>query len=166
MNGADPLLRVQGLSVGSDTPGGLVHPVRAQTFSIAAREVVGLVGDAGSGKSTAALALLGLVRAPGRILGGSVTFGGQDLLTLPDADIRAIRGRDIGIIVQNPRAALNPMLKVGRQIGFAFAAHNQASARQTRAQAVELLRMVGINDPERRAGAYAHERRAAWHSPR
>ena len=157
MNAADPLLRVQGLSVGYDTPGGLVHPVRALTFSIAAREVVGLVGDAGSGKSTAALALLGLVRAPGRILGGSVTFGGQDLLTLPDADIRAIRGRDIGIIVQNPRAALNPMLKVGRQIGFAFGAHNQASARQTRAQAVELLRMVGINDPERRAGAYAHE---------
>lgn len=157
MNGAEPLLRVQGLSVGYDTPGGLVHPVRNLSFSIAAREVVGLVGDAGSGKSTAALALLGLVRAPGRILGGSVAFGGQDLLTLPDADIRAIRGRDIGIIVQNPRAALNPMLKVGRQIGFAFGAHNKASDRETRAQAVQMLRMVGINDPERRAGAYAHE---------
>jgi peptide/nickel transport system ATP-binding protein len=150
---AEALLEVSGLSVGY----GATHPVRDVSFRIAPREVVGLVGDAGSGKSTTALALLGLARPPGRILGGEVIFGGRDLLRLPDAEVRAIRGRDIGIIVQNPRAALNPMLKVGRQIGHVFRAHNTATGAEAKARAVEMLRMVGINDPERRVEAYAHE---------
>ncbi len=129
-------------------------PVDGVDLTINPREVVGLVGDAGSGKSTLALALLGLARPPGRIT-GHVDFDGQDLLTLPDDALRAIRGRDIGIIVQNPRAALNPMLRVGRQIGHAHAAHNPPT--DTRAKAVEMLRLVGINDPERRVDSYAHE---------
>lgn len=129
-------------------------PVDGVNLTINPREVVGLVGDAGSGKSTLALALLGLARPPGRIT-GRVDFGGQDLLTLPDEAIRQIRGRDIGIIVQNPRAALNPMLRVGRQIGYAHAAHNPPT--DTRAKAVEMLRLVGINDPERRVDSFAHE---------
>jgi oligopeptide/dipeptide ABC transporter ATP-binding protein len=154
---AAPLLEVRGLSVGYAAPEGLVVPVEDLSFAIAPREVVGLVGDAGAGKSTAALALMGLVRPPGRILAGEVRFAGRDLLAMSEDDRRAIRGRDIGIIVQNPRAALNPMLKVGRQIGHVFRAHNPAGAAEARARAVELLRMVGINDPERRAEAFAHE---------
>lgn len=153
----DALLSVRDLRVGYDVPGGMVTPVAGASFDVREREVVGLVGDAGSGKSTTALALLGLARAPGRILGGSVTFAGRDLLTLPDEEIRRIRGREIGIIVQNPRAALNPMLRVGRQIGHAYRAHNRATKAEARAQAVEMLRLVGINDPERRTEAYAHE---------
>jgi oligopeptide/dipeptide ABC transporter ATP-binding protein len=129
-------------------------PVDGVDLTINPREVVGLVGDAGSGKSTLALALLGLARPPGHIT-GHVRFDGQDLLTLPDEAIRQIRGRDIGIIVQNPRAALNPMLRVGRQIGFAHAAHNPPT--DTRAKAIEMLRLVGINDPERRVDSFAHE---------
>ena len=154
---ADPILSVRDLAVGYATPAGLLQPVKGVSFDIAPREVVGLVGDAGSGKSTTALALLGLVRAPGRIIAGTVRFGGRDLLSLPDAEIRAIRGREIGIIVQNPRAALNPMLKIGRQIGHAYEAHNASTPAETRAQAIEMLRMVGINDPERRVNAFAHE---------
>lgn len=129
-------------------------PVDGVDLTINPREVVGLVGDAGSGKSTLALALLGLARPPGRIT-GHVDFDGRDLLTLPDDQIRQIRGRDIGIIVQNPRAALNPMLRVGRQIGYAHAAHNPPA--DTRAKAIEMLRLVGINDPERRVDSFAHE---------
>ena len=153
----DPLLRVRDLKVGYEVSGDLIVPVDGVSFDLNTREVVGLVGDAGSGKSTTALALMGMARPPGKILGGKVEFDGCDLLTLPDAEIRAIRGRDIGIIVQNPRAALNPMLRVGRQIGHAYRAHNDVTAAEARMQAVEMLRFVGINDPERRVEAYAHE---------
>ncbi len=144
------LLRAHNLRVSY----GDTTPVDGVDLTINPREVVGLVGDAGSGKSTLALALLGLARPPGRIT-GHVDFDGRDLLTLPDDQIRQIRGRDIGIIVQNPRAALNPMLRVGRQIGYAHAAHNPPT--DTRAKAVEMLRLVGINDPERRVDSFAHE---------
>jgi len=152
-----PILTVRDLAVGYPVAGRMLCPVKGVSFTLHEREVVGLVGDAGSGKSTTALALLGLARAPGRIMGGSVEFGGRDLLKLPDEQIRAIRGRDIGIIVQNPRAALNPMLRIGRQIGNAYQAHNPASHKAARRQAIEMLRMVGINDPERRVDSFAHE---------
>ncbi|MEM9198863.1 MAG: ABC transporter ATP-binding protein, partial [Pseudomonadota bacterium] len=153
----DALLTVAGLAVDYPTPQGATTPLRNVSFSIGAGEMVGLIGDAGSGKSTLALALLGLVRPPGTIAGGAVTFDGQDLLGLPEDDLRALRGRDIGVIVQNPRAALNPMLRVGRQIGTVYRAHNQASAADARNKAVEMLTRVGINDPERRVASYAHE---------
>ncbi len=157
MNATDPILSVRDLRVGYEVPGALVTPVQSVSFDISPHEVVGLVGDAGSGKSTTALALMGLARAPGKILGGKVMFGGQNLLDLPDAEIRKIRGRDIGIIVQNPRSALNPMLRVGRQIGYAYQAHNKATDAQARAHAIDMLRLVGINDPERRVEALAQE---------
>ncbi|MCC5973693.1 MAG: ABC transporter ATP-binding protein [Rubellimicrobium sp.] len=152
-----PLIEVRDLQVTYRTDKVATRPVDGVSFAINPREVVGLIGDAGSGKSTTALALLGLARPPGRITGGQIRFDGRDLLTLPDTDLRDIRGRDIGIIVQNPRASLNPMLRVGRQIGFAYQAHNPATEAEARKQAVEMLRMVGINDPERRAEAFAHE---------
>ena len=153
----EPLLQVRDLRVGYQVPGDFVLPVDGVSFDLNPHEVVGLVGDAGSGKSTIALALMGLARSPGKIIGGSAIFDGCDLLSLPDDEIRAIRGRDIGIIVQNPRAALNPMLRVGQQIGYAYRAHNRVSETEARTQAVEMLRLMGINDPERRVAAYAHE---------
>jgi peptide/nickel transport system ATP-binding protein len=157
MSKDEPLLSVRDLKVGYEVPGGLVTPVDGVSFDLRPREVVGLVGDAGSGKSTTALALMGLARPPGKILNGQVMFDGQDLLELADADIRKIRGRDIGLIVQNPRAALNPLLRIGPQIGHAYRAHNKATPAEARQQAIEMLRLVGINDPERRVEAYAHE---------
>lgn len=152
-----PLIDVRDLQVTYRTEKAATRPVDGVSFAINPREVVGLIGDAGSGKSTTALALLGLARPPGRITKGQIHFEGHDLLTLPDEQLRAIRGRDIGIIVQNPRASLNPMLRVGRQIGFAYQAHNKATDAEAGRQAIEMLRMVGINDPERRAEAFAHE---------
>ncbi len=151
------LLTVRNLQVTYRSETAVSRPVDGVNLTIHPREVVGLVGDAGSGKSTTALALLGLARAPGKITGGEVILEGRDILKMSDADARAIRGRDIGIIVQNPRSALNPMLRVGRQIGFAYKAHNDTTEGEARKQAVDMLRMVGINDPERRVEAYAHE---------
>lgn len=153
----ESLLRVRGLEVSYPVPGGSVRPVAGVDFEIRGREVVGLVGDAGSGKSTVALALLGLARPPGRITAGEVMFEGRDLLKLAEHELRAIRGRDIGVIVQNPRAALNPMLRVGTQIANVYRAHNSATPAEARRQAVEMLRLVGINDPERRVDSFAHE---------
>ena len=154
---APPLLEVADLTVGYPVADSYFCPVDGLSMTIREREIVGLIGDAGSGKSTVALALLGLARAPGRILSGSVFFQGQDLLALDDAAIRRIRGRDIGIIVQSPRKALNPMLRIGRQIGYAYQAHNTASDGAAQHKAIEMLRKVGINDPERRSASYAHE---------
>lgn len=152
-----PVIAVQGLKVRYPTPNGAVTPIEGLDLAVHEHEVVGLVGDAGSGKSTAALAMMGIVRPPGIIEAGSVQFGGRDLLTLDEEALRTIRGNQIGIIVQNPRASLNPMLRVGRQIANVYGAHNEATAREERLRAVEMLRMVGINDPERRVNAYAHE---------
>ncbi len=152
-----PVIAVDGLTVRYDTPLGAVTPIRDLSLTIHEREVVGLVGDAGSGKSTAALAMMGVVRPPGVIASGSVAFGGQDLLSLDEEELRSIRGNQIGIIVQNPRGSLNPMLRIGKQIANVYGAHHRSSGREGRDKAIEMLKMVGINDPERRVNAYAHE---------
>lgn len=151
------LLAAENLVVGYPDDGRYVTPINGASFQIGAREVVGLIGDAGSGKSTLALALMGLVRGAGRILGGSVMFGGRNILALDANAQRDLRGKEISAIVQNPRGALNPMLKIGTQIGNAYKAHNDVSKAEARRQAVEMLKLVGINDPERRVSAYAHE---------
>jgi peptide/nickel transport system ATP-binding protein len=149
----DAVLSVRDLSVGFHGK----TAVRAASFDIAPGEIVGLTGDSGSGKSTLGLALLGLVRQPGRILDGQVLLEGTDLLALPEAERRSRRGRQIGLIVQNPRGALSPLHKVGAQIQSVLRAHQPMTAAQSHERAVGLLRQLGLNDPERRAGAYPHE---------
>jgi oligopeptide/dipeptide ABC transporter ATP-binding protein len=136
---------------------GEVTALKDFSLAIAPGEIVGLIGEGGCGKSTAALAMLGLLRPPARAVAGRVMLGGQDLLRLPHEALRALRGREVGLIVQNPRAALNPMLPIGWQIATVFRAHSDATAEAARQHAVAMLRMVGINDPERRAAAYPHE---------
>ena len=151
------ILCAENLKVTYRTTGGPVSPLVDFSLSIREREVVGLIGDAGSGKSTAALALMGVVRPPGYIEKGRVAFCGDDLLGKSEEELRLLRGRDIGIIVQNPRGALNPMLRVGSQIGNVYRSHNDVGRRDAASHAVDMLRMVGINDPERRVDSYAHE---------
>ncbi len=151
------VLRAEGLRVTYRTEDGPVSPLKDFSLTIREREVVGMVGDAGSGKSTAALALMGVVRPPGRIEAGQVIFGEEDLLQKDEDALRKLRGKDIGIIVQNPRGALNPMLRVGSQIGNVYRAHNDVSRSAASSRAVDMLRKVGINDPERRVDSYAHE---------
>ena len=126
-------------------------------ISLKPGEIVGLTGPSGSGKSTLALALLGMVRRGLRFDGGAVRFEGHDLLALGEAEIRTIRGRDIGLITQSPRAAFHPMLTIGRQIGRFWMSHTGGSKAAARARAIEMLKRVGINDPARRVDAYIHE---------
>lgn len=153
----DVILSARGLTVAFPRQNGEVRVVDGLALDIRAGEFVGLMGQPGCGKSSAAAALLGLVKPPGRIVSGSVSFLGRDLLTLGEPELRDVRGKDIGLIVQNPRTSLHPMLKVGAQIAKVYRAHNKAGSREAWAHAVEMLRMVGINDPERRAHAFPHE---------
>ncbi len=118
---------------------------------------VGLMGGPGCGKSTAAMALMGLVRSPGRITGGEVRFAGRDLLAMTEAERAPLRGRDIGLVVQNPRGALHPLFDIGTQISQVVRTHTGVGRREAASRAIEMLRMVGINDPARRVRAYPHE---------
>jgi oligopeptide/dipeptide ABC transporter ATP-binding protein len=156
--GTDELIAVEGLRVSFPTPdGGRLVAVRDVSLSIAPGEFVGLMGEPGCGKSTIATALLGLVRPPGRIEAGTVRFAGRDLLLMSEAERASLRGHQIGLIVQNPRTSLHPLLNVGSQIANVYRAHNKGSRKAAWARAIEMLEMVGINDPARRARAYPHE---------
>jgi peptide/nickel transport system ATP-binding protein len=151
------LLEVRGLTVHFATDGGLVEAVDAVSFGVRAGEILGVVGESGSGKSVTALALLRLIRPPGRIVGGEARFEGSDLLTLSEEQMRAVRGARISMVFQSPRTALNPVLTVGRQIARLFALHQGASGREAWRRTIEMLTLVGISEPERRARQYAHQ---------
>jgi len=154
---AAPILTARDISVDYVKRRSRAHAVRAFDLDIVEGEVVGLVGESGTGKSSAALALMNLVRTPGVITGGSVEFGDRDLMTLDDRALQAVRGSEISLIMQNPRSALNPMLSVGQQICDVICAHGELGAKQARVRALEMLKLVGINDAERRLDAYPHE---------
>ncbi len=119
--------------------------------------VLGLVGESGCGKSVTSLSVMGLVASPGRIEAGQILFDGQDLRTFSSAQMRAIRGDRIAMIFQQPGSALNPLMDVGTQIGEVLEIHRKASRKEAQPRVLELMRMVGIPDPERRLRAYPHE---------
>jgi peptide/nickel transport system ATP-binding protein len=128
------------------------------SYTVDRGEIVALVGESGCGKSVSALAILRLLPKPaGRIAGGRVLFDGVDLASLPDDAVRARRGRDIGMVFQEPMTSLNPVLSVGLQITEHLIVHLHLSHDAARARAVELLTMVGMTDPERRLAQYPHE---------
>jgi peptide/nickel transport system ATP-binding protein len=151
------LLEVRDLTVHFDTEDGLVEAVDGVTFSVRPGEILGVVGESGSGKSVTALALLRLIRPPGRIVHGAVRFEGTDLVGLSEDEMRAVRGTRIAMVFQSPRTALNPVLTVGRQISRLFELHQGASRAEGRARTIGMLKLVGISEPERRARQYAHQ---------
>jgi oligopeptide/dipeptide ABC transporter ATP-binding protein len=151
------LLDVQNLSVEYVSVGARNRAVNDLSFLVAPGEVVGIVGESGCGKSTAILAVLGLTRPGGRIVQGSVKFEDTELLGASETAWRSVRGAQIAVVTQNPRASLNPMMRVGEQIVTAYRAHRVATPEEARERALELLRVVGINDPERRLQAFPHE---------
>jgi oligopeptide/dipeptide ABC transporter ATP-binding protein len=152
-----PVLRVENLRVDFLTYEGAVHALNGIDLAIEETEIVGLVGETGSGKSVLATAIMNAVRSPGRVVHGSVDLDGRDLLRLDEAALRTIRGVQISLIGTNPRSKLNPLLRVGRQIADVIRAHRDLSGAAAVLQAIALLKTVGINDPERRAHAYPHE---------
>ena len=154
----DPLLQIIGLTVEFPQFGAASRPALNNVdFSIARGEVVGLVGESGSGKTTLARSIMQLVPEPGYISGGRVLFEGRDLGTLGPSELRQLRGREISMIISNPRGELDPLQTVGNQIGNVLRAHTPLDGAGIRARALELLRQVSIPAPERRINAYPHE---------
>ena len=151
------LLTVRDLTVHFDTDEGVVQAVDGASLRVGPGEVVGLVGESGSGKSVTALAILRLLRPPARVLGGRIELDGRNLLACSEEEMRAVRGAQISMVFQSPRTALNPVLPVGRQIERLLVQHGAVPPREARARAVEMLREVGIGEPERRARQYAHQ---------
>ncbi|HEX4994042.1 MAG TPA: ABC transporter ATP-binding protein [Methylomirabilota bacterium] len=151
------LLALRDLTVHFDTDDGVVQAVDGAALRVGPGEVVGLVGESGSGKSVTALAILRLLRPPARVVGGRIEFAGRDLLGLSEEEMRSVRGSQISMVFQSPRTSLNPVLPVGRQIERLLALHGAAAPGQARERAVAMLREVGIAEPERRAGQYAHQ---------
>jgi len=152
-----PLLDVRNLTTYFFTRRGLVKAVRGIDFQLADGETLALVGESGCGKSMTALSLLRLVPQPGKIVEGEIFFRGRDLRRLPEHEMLRIRGNDIGMIFQEPMTSLNPVFRIGEQIGEVLRLHRGLPPAEVRVQARELLHQVGISSPERRLDDYPHQ---------
>ncbi|HWB02856.1 MAG TPA: ABC transporter ATP-binding protein [Verrucomicrobiales bacterium] len=152
------LLSVQNLQTAFQTDEGLLRAVDGVSFDVPAGKTVGLVGESGCGKSVTAFSINRLLPQPsGRIEGGRILFDGRDLATLPLEEMRHIRGRDIGMIFQEPMAALNPCHRVGKQVSEVFLLHTKCSKKEAWDRSIEMLKRVGIPSPEIRAAEYPHQ---------
>jgi len=151
------ILEVNDLTVSFATDGGVVRAVTGVSFGLAAGEILAIVGESGSGKSVTAQTLIGLTRAPNTTISGSVRFDGAELTSLDDDGLRGVRGERIAMIFQDPMTSLNPVYRVGDQMIEMIRAHRDVSKREARERAVDLLRSVGIPNPERRVHDYPHE---------
>lgn len=152
-----PALWVEDLSVEFRTRSGIVRALENVSFSVGKGETIALVGESGSGKSVSAYAVMGILDPAGRVTNGRALMGDIDLLTAPPRQLAEIRGRQIAMIFQNPRTALNPIRPVGRQIADVLIRHGKLPAREAALRAVDMLRAVGITDPGRRTLAYPFE---------
>ena len=157
MSGA-PLLSVREARVGFFTARGPLRAVDGVSFDLEKGQTLGIVGESGSGKSVLVRSLIGLVgESSGAEVGGQVQFEGRDLRALPAREFRGVLGRDIGVVFQDPMTSLNPVMKIGRQIGEGLRLNRGLDAKAAAVRAVELLTEVGIPEAERRAGQYPHE---------
>jgi peptide/nickel transport system ATP-binding protein len=155
--GDRPLLEVRGLHTSFHTRDGVVRAVDGIDFHVDRGEIMGLVGESGCGKSVTSLSIMRLVASPGRIDAGEVIFDGTDLLTVSTEAMREIRGDRISMVFQQPTSSLNPVWEVGRQIEEVLRIHRNLKGKVAEARTLELLRMVGIPDPQRRLKAFPHE---------
>src|SRR3970040_2028626 len=155
LNPSPWLLEIEDLHVHFVTSRGVVRAVEGISYRVRAGEVVALVGESGCGKSVSALTVMRLLAKPaGKIVGGRILFEGRDLLKLSEDEMRQIRGRDLAMIFQEPMTSLNPVLTIGFQIMEPLLIHMDMTEEAARARAVELLKLVGIPDPERRRELY------------
>ena len=152
-----PLLEVKNLKTYFYTEDGVVKAVDGVDFEVYPGEVLGLVGESGCGKSVTLLSAMRLISKPGRVIEGQVIFDGQDLLKLSENEMTHVRGNRMSMIFQQPQTALNPVFKVGDQIAEVLNIHQDIGKEAGQKRAIELLKMVGIPDAERRAEAFPHE---------
>ena len=151
------LLEVTDLSVHFETEDGVVRAVDGISYTVDRGQTLGIVGESGSGKSVSSLTVMGLTRSPNTRITGEILFEGRDLLKASEEELRKIRGNDIAMIFQDPLSSLHPFYKVGKQISEAVRVHNDVSKAQAWDRAVEMLGLVGIPEPRKRADAYPHE---------
>ncbi|MFF2606313.1 ABC transporter ATP-binding protein [Arthrobacter koreensis] len=152
-----PLLEVTDLAVGFQTMDGPVQAVRKAGFSLGAGKTLAIVGESGSGKSTTAMAVIGLLPGNGKVSSGSIRFDGQELVGLPESKMRAIRGRSIGLVPQDPMSNLNPVTKIGTQVAETLLVHGMATSRDVDRKVIEVLTAAGLPDAAERAKQYPHE---------
>jgi peptide/nickel transport system ATP-binding protein len=152
-----PLLEVKDLHATFERPGGKVYAVNGVDFEVEPGETLGIVGESGSGKSVSILSLLGLIGSNGKVTGGKALFEGRDLLTLNKRELREIRGREIGVVFQDPMTSLNPLQRIGDQIAEAMLVHRLCSKKEAYQRSLALLEEVGIPDPKTRYRSYPHE---------
>jgi oligopeptide/dipeptide ABC transporter ATP-binding protein len=155
---AEIILDVEELRTYFDTDDGLVKAVDGVSFQLARGKILGLVGESGSGKSATALSIMRLIPSPaGRIIGGSIRFLGEDLLTISEAEMRQIRGARISMVFQDPMTSLDPVFTIGRQLTEGLTYHQRLKKKEAFARSVDMLRLVGIPSPEARMRNYPHE---------
>jgi len=156
-NNTSPLLRVNNLRTQFFTDDGVVTAVDGVSFNVAQKEVLGLVGESGCGKSVTSLSMLRLVSKPGKITGGEIFWKGKDLLKLPESEMRKIRGNEMAMIFQEPMTSLDPLYTIGNQIGEALELHQNLLGKAARVKAIEALDAVGIADAAKRIDSYPHQ---------
>ncbi len=154
---AQPLLEIKGLKTFFYTEDGVVQAVNGVDFAIRPGEVMGLVGESGSGKSVTSLSIMRLIGGSGKIVDGQILFDGVDLTKLPENELLDLRGNKMSMIFQQPTSCLNPVFRVGDQIAESIMVHQKMDRQDAMRQVHDLLRKVGISDPERRAKAFPHE---------
>ena len=154
---AEAVLAVEDLRTSFHTPDGVVRAVDGVSWTLAKSEILGVVGESGCGKSVTALSILGLVPDPPGRVAGSVRLNGRELVGLPEAAMRRIRGNAISMVFQEPMTSLDPVMRIGRQIAEPLVQHQGLSGREAQARAVDLLERVRIPEPERRAIEYPHQ---------
>ena len=152
------LLKVKDLHVSFFTPAGEVKAVGGISYDLNYGEVMGIVGESGSGKSVEAYSIIGLLQSPGKVIGGSITFEGQDVLAFSKEEMTAFRGNKVSMIFQNPMTCLNPVYTIGNQLIEALRAHDKKiTKKQAAKRAMEMLELVGINNVQKRMKQYPHE---------
>ena len=152
------LLEVKDLKVSFYTPAGEVKAVDGISYSLGYHEVIGIVGESGSGKSVEAYSIMGLLQEPGKVIGGSIIFDGENVLEYDEEQRREFRGNKVSMIFQNPMTCMNPVYTIGNQLTEALRCHNKdISKEEAMERAIEMLRLVGIANPEKRVKQYPHE---------
>lgn len=153
----EPLIQIENLSTFFQTPEGKVRAVDRVNYQVYKGEILGIVGESGCGKSVSVLSLLRLIpEPPGEIADGKIWFEGVDLLKLSEMDLRLIRGNQISMIFQEPMTSLNPVYTIGNQISESFIEHQGLKSREALERSIEMLKLVGISEPEKRVGDYPH----------
>ena len=154
---SDYLVSIKNERLSFFTPAGEVKALNDVSIHLKEGEVLGIVGESGSGKSVTAYSLMGLTAYPGRLIGGTIDFNGHEIHNMSEKEMRAIRGKEVSIIFQDPMTSLNPVYTVGNQIEEVIKLHTDKTKSEVHARAKELLELVGINEPEKRLRQYPHE---------